>query len=80
MRSEIRRARRVARLVYLTGRAVCHTIFALGPIGEYCVGCNSFMTRRPDSTVVITAVRPCPVHVALRELARIDLPNARARS
>ena len=73
------RMRRAARLGYLVGRAVLHVLVEPLVVGEYCAACGSMLVRR-EGAVIVLGDTPCPVHVAIRELARSPLPRARSRS
>jgi len=70
-----RRALRGVYLSYLTGRAVLHVITTPFEAGGYCKACNSSMEfcrdRAGGLRVRVRAHRrPCPVHIAWRELIK----------
>lgn len=67
----LKNIRGAVRLVYLTGRACLHIISTPSPIGAYCIECNSVMERLSNGSVrIVASGRPCPVHIAWRELVR----------
>lgn len=70
-----RRALRGVYLSYLAGRAVLHVIAVPFEVGGYCRSCNSSMEFcrgiAGELRVRVRAHRrPCPVHIAWRELLR----------
>lgn len=74
----VSRVLRAANLTRLTLTAVVHILRCERKPGTYCLACNSLMMVKPDGRVSIVAPhRPCPCHVAFRELTRKELPIAR---
>ncbi|HKQ65978.1 MAG TPA: hypothetical protein VJZ73_13270 [Methylomirabilota bacterium] len=73
------RERRAVRLGYLVGRAIVHIFATAKRPGTYCIECNSVMAVATTGEVSILATgKPCPVHVAWRELLRVGMPPARS--